>query len=151
SGRGSVGGGRGGSAKNKKAEDFSWERDREEVLSTLRVALGADMSRLWSQGIPETRFVGLFFRLACRMLETPLGKAGRTLAMELVSVPFCLVRGVESEVCAAVFSLLREHGEHLAAPIAEMCLSLAVQDTDVRLPAELLREIGRMDMSGITR
>lgn len=119
----------------------------------MRLALTVDASRLWRQGIPDRCFMGLFLRLACKMLELPetvKSTKQAQLALELISEPFHMAQGMETEFSAAVFLLVREN-KHLAGPVARLCGHLVEKYGDARLGAELVREIGRMDMPDVTR
>lgn len=119
----------------------------------MRLALTADASRLWRQGIPDRCFVNLFLRLSCKMLELPeTVKSARQaeLALQLISEPFHLGQGMETEFSSAVFFLVREN-RHLAEFVARLCCHLVETHGDARLGAELVREIGRMDMPDINR
>lgn len=132
---------------------FKWEDAREAVLRSMRLALTVDPSRLWCQGVPDRCFMGIFLRLACKMLELPETIKNATqadLALELISEPFHLARSMETEFSAAVFLLLREN-KHLADPLAKLCCHLVEKHGDARLGAELLREIGRMNMPDVNR
>ena len=127
---------------------FKWEDAREAVLESMRLALTAEPSRLWQQGVPDRCFMSLFLRLACKMLELPeTVKNARQgpLAMQLISEPFHVAQGMETEFSAAVFSLVREN-KHLAEFVAKLCRHLVDRHGDARLGAELVREIGRMHM-----
>lgn len=150
-----------GSRRGKKSSSstpssggtFRWEDAREEVLASMRLALTVDASRLWRQGIPDRCFMGLFLRLACKMLELPeTVKSAKQaqLALELISEPFHMAQGMETEFSAAVFLLVREN-KHLTGPVARLCCHLVEKYGDARLGAELVREIGRMDMPDVTR
>ncbi|CAN0492347.1 unnamed protein product, partial [Hapterophycus canaliculatus] len=78
----------------------------------MRLALTVDSSRLWRQGVPDRSFMGLFLRLSCKMLEMPeTVKSARQghLALRLISEPFRLAPGMETEFSSAVFTLVREH------------------------------------------
>ena len=97
--------------------------------------------------------MSLFVRLACKMLELPetVKSAWQgSLAMQLISEPFHVAHGMETEISAAVFSLVRENREkehkHLAEFVAKLCRHLVDRHGDARLGAELVREIGRMQM-----
>eukprot|EP00903_Cladosiphon_okamuranus_P005553 g5529.t1 len=152
-GKGSRGGGK-KSSSSSAAENgtFKWEAARQAVLESMRLALTADASRLWRQGIPDRCFVNLFLRLSCKMLELPeTVKSGRQaeLAQQLISEPFHLAQGMETEFSSAVFFLVREN-KHLAEFVARLCCHLVETHGDARLAAELVREIGRMDMPDIT-
>lgn len=132
---------------------FKWEHARETVLDSMYLALTPDASRLWRQGVPDRCFVGLFLRLSCKMLELPeTVKNARQaqLALALISEPFHMAPGMETEFSAAVFLLVREN-RHLAEPLARLCCRLVEKYGDARLGAELVREIGRMDMPDVTR
>lgn len=97
--------------------------------------------------------MSLFLRLACKMLELPEtvknARQGQ-LALELISEPFHMAQGMEMEFSAAVFLSVREN-KHLAEPIAKLCGKLVERHGDARLGAELVREIGRMDMPDVNR
>lgn len=132
---------------------FKWEHAREAVLDSMHLALTPDSSRLWRQGVPDRCFVGLFLRLSCKMLELPeTVKNARQaqLALALISEPFHMAPGMETEFSAAVFLLVREN-RHLAEPLARLCCRLVEKHGDARLGAELVREIGRMDMPDVNR
>ncbi len=160
-GKGSRGGGGEGgrrSASSKSSSDggggaFKWEDARLLVLESMNLALTADASRLWRQGVPDRCFVNLFLRLSCKMLELPeTTKHARqaALALRLISEPFRLAQGMVTEFAAAVFLLVREN-RHLADFVARLCCHLVEKHSDSRLGAELVREIGRMDMPDINR
>ena len=92
--------------------------------------------------------MALFLRLACKMLELPETTKSLTqgpLAMQLISEPFHLAKGMETEFSAAIFLLVREN-DHLAGFVAKLCRHLVDRHGDERLGAELVREIGRMHM-----
>lgn len=132
---------------------FKWEHAREAVLDSMQLALTPDASRLWRQGVPDRCFVGLFLRLSCKMLELPeTVKNARQaqVALALISEPFHMAPGMETEFSAAVFLLVREN-RHLAEPVARLCCRLVEKHGDARLGAELVREVGRMDMPDVTR
>lgn len=147
-------GSRGGKKARATGSEFEWDEARDTVLDSMRLALTVDPARLWSQGVPDRCFMLLFLRLACKMLELPetvktgmhnkLSRGGRA-ALELLSGPFRLAQGMESEVSAATFMLVREH-KHMPAAIARLCQQMVEKHGDARLGAELVREIGRMDM-----
>lgn len=123
------------------------------VLESMCLALTADASRLWRQGVPDRCFVNLFLRLSCKMLELPeTTKSARQadLALRLISEPFHLAQGMETEFSSAVFFLVREN-KHLADFVARLCGHLVEEHGDARLGAELVREIVRMDMPEISR
>ena len=158
-GKGSRGGGKksSSSSSSKSSQDdggaFKWEDARQAVLESMRLALTADASRLWRQGIPDRCFVNLFLRLSCKMLELPeTVKSGRQadLALQLISETFHLAQGMETEFSSAVFFLVREN-KHLADFVAKLCGHLVDTHGDSRLGAELVREVGRMDMPEISR
>ncbi|CAM9507534.1 unnamed protein product, partial [Ectocarpus sp. 12 AP-2014] len=133
---------------------FKWETARQAVLESMRLALTVDSSRLWRQGIPDRSFMSLFLRLSCKMLELPETSRGGSrqaeLASQLIAKPFHLVQGMETEVTAAVFLLVREC-KHLADFVARLCWRLVDRHGDSRLGAELAREVGRMEMPDINR
>lgn len=119
----------------------------------MRLALTVEPSRLWRQGVPDRCFMGLFLRLSCKMLELPeTTKSTRQadLALRLISEPFHLAQGMETEFSAAIFLLVREN-RHLADFVARLCRHLVENHADARLGAELVREIGRMSMPDISR
>lgn len=156
-GKGSRGGKKSASSAAASAGNgkgvFKWEDAREAVLESMRLALTADASRLWRQGVPDRCFMGLFLRLACKMLELPetvKNPRQAQLALELISEPFHLAQGMETEFSAAVFLLVREN-KHLAELVARLCRHLVEKHGDARLGAELVREIGRMDMPDVNR
>ncbi|CAM9483812.1 unnamed protein product [Scytosiphon promiscuus] len=129
----------------------AWENARQAVLESMRLALTADCSRLWRQGIPDRSFMGLFLRLSCKMLELPeTAKHARQgeLALRLVAEPFRLAPAMETEISSAVFTLVREN-RHLADFAARLCYDLVERHGDSRLGAELVREVGRMDMPDV--
>ncbi|CBN77248.1 conserved unknown protein [Ectocarpus siliculosus] len=152
-GKGSRGGGGGGSRKSSPDSGaFKWENARQAVLESMRLALTVDSSRLWRQGIPDRSFMSLFLRLSCKMLELPETSRGGSrqaeLASQLIAKPFHLAQGMETEVTAAVFLLVREC-KHLAEFVARLCWRLVERHGDSRLGAELAREVGRMEMPDI--
>lgn len=123
-------------------------------MEAMRLALTVEPGRLWRQGVPDRCFMLLFLRLGCKMLEIPetvksgvqnkLSPGGHA-ALELLSGPFRLAQGMESEVSAATFMMVREH-KHMPSTIARLCQHMVEKDGDARLGAELVREIGRMQM-----
>lgn len=152
-------GSRAGAKQSSTSGGFEWEHARETVLMDMRLALTVDPSRLWCQGVPDRTFMGLFLRLSCKMLEvaetvnTLGGGAFVTVgqaALDLISGPFLMAQGMESEVSAAAFQLVRGY-KHLASPIAKLCHQLVEKHGDSRLGAELLRDIGRMEMPDVSR
>ncbi|CAN0557538.1 unnamed protein product, partial [Ectocarpus sp. 8 AP-2014] len=139
----------GGSRKSSSDSGvFKWENARQAVLESMRLALTVDSSRLWRQGIPGRSFMSLFLRLSCKMLELPetsrSGSRQAELASQLIAKPFHLAQGMETEVTAAVFLLVREC-KHLAEFVARLCWRLVEMHGDSRLGAELAREVGRME------
>lgn len=152
-GKGSRGGGGKKSSSSDNNGAFEWEHARQAVLESMRLALTVEPSRLWRQGVPDRCFMSLFLRLSCKMLELPeTTKSTRQadLALRLISEPFHLALGMETEFSAAVFLLVREN-RHLADFVAKLCRHLVEKHADSRLGAELVREIGRMDMPDINR
>lgn len=123
------------------------------MLESMRLALTADVSRLWRQGIPDRSFMSLFLRLSCKMLELPeTARSARQgdLALRLIAEPFRMAPGMELEFSSAVFTLVREN-RHLADFVARLCCHLVERHGDSRLGAELVREVGRMDMPDVNR
>lgn len=153
-GKGSRGGGGGSRKSSPDSGAFKWETARQAVLESMRLALTVDSSRLWQQGIPDRSFMSLFLRLSCKMLELPETSRSSSrqaeLASQLIAEPFHLAQGMETEVTAAVFLLVREC-RHLAEFVARLCWRLVERHADSRLGAELVREIGRMEMPDINR
>ncbi|CAM9236529.1 unnamed protein product [Pylaiella littoralis] len=153
-GKGSRGGGgkkSSSSENNNNNGAFQWEHARQAVLESMRLALTVEPSRLWRQGVPDRCFMGLFLRLSCKMLELPeTTKSTRQadLSLRLISEPFHLAQGMETEFSAAVFLLVREN-RHLADFVAKLCCHLVEKHADSRLGAELVREIGRMNMPDV--
>lgn len=151
-GKGSRGGG-GGRKSSSAKESFEWENARESILASMRLALTVDSSRLWRQGIPDRSFMGLFLRLSCKMLELPeTAKSTRQggLALQLIAEPFRLAPSMETEFSSAVFTMVRE-SRHLADFAARLCCYLVEKHGDSRLGAELVREVGRMEMPDVNR
>lgn len=139
-------GSRGGKKAKGSGHAFAWNEARETVLDAMSLALTVDPIRLWRQGVPDRAFMLLFLRITCKMLELPeTVKNGGQSALELLSGPFRLAQGMESEVSAATFLLVREH-KHMPLAIARLCQHMVEKHGDARLGAELVREIGRMEM-----
>jgi non-SMC mitotic condensation complex subunit 1, N-term len=140
-------------AAAKEDGKFVWETAREEVLGTMALALTVDLQRLWNLGVSDEAFASLFPRLAYKMLEVPAtlrAKAARASALALIAVPYHAVSALAAPVGAAVLQLISDH-EHLTSPMAELCAQLAGEHRDTRLAAELLREIGRMNVAEAAR
>lgn len=150
---------KGGGKKSKKSTataasslSFEWESARETVMRALCFALAVDPTRVWRQSVPDRMFMGLFLRLACKVLELPGFPSARQIALELIGGTFLMAPGMESEISAAVFQLVCGCGHQpTLAAFAKLCHELVEKHSDARLGAELVRDIGRMEMRESSR
>jgi len=155
---GGGGGGRGKkiSAKEqeRRAEAAELATSRETCARAMLVAaqaMSGHTNRLWKRGVPDEDVVNLPCRIAYQMLEGATGVVARracsgTEALGMIAATVNSADSLLSTVVAALVDLLCSY-EHMAPLVAELCCMVNERPTN-RLATELLREIGRMDMSG---
>lgn len=109
---------------------------------------------LWKRGVPDEAVVVLPCRIAYPMLEAATGVIARKnacgdQAVRMIAVTTQATDSLLSTVTAALMDLMHSF-EHMAAITAELCcLVVAEEDSFAvnRLAVELIREIGRLDLT----
>mmetsp|Transcript_10234 Transcript_10234/g.30019 ORF Transcript_10234/g.30019 Transcript_10234/m.30019 type:complete len:1354 (-) Transcript_10234:200-4261(-) len=120
----------------------------DAMLITAR-SMGENRFTLWKRGVVDESIVVLPCRIAYQMLESASGVVARkaasgdiALAMIAATVNSC--DSLLGTIIAALMDLMHSF-EHLAPLCAELCTLVSTN----RLGVELIREVGRLDTSGI--
>ena len=147
--------------QERKAEAESLSAIRESCARSMlsaATAMSSNSNRLWRRGVPDEDVVNLPCRIAYQILEAATGVQARKaccgtealgmIAATVNSAPTGNGSGILNTIVAALVDLLHSY-EHVAALVAELCTMVDEVPTN-RLAVELMREIGRMDMSAGT-
>ena len=143
--------------QERRAEAEQLAATREQCARSMLAAsrsMSAHANRLWKRGVPDENVVNLPCRIAYQILESATGVQARkaccgteALGMIAATVNSAPDNGsLLNTIVAALVDLLHSY-EHMASLVAELCTMVHEQPTN-RLAIELMREIGRMDMSG---
>ena len=143
--------------QERRAEAEQLAATREQCARSMLAAsrsMSAHANRLWKRGVPDENVVHLPCRIAYQILESATGVQARraccgTEALGMIAATVNSAPGNGSllnTIVAALVDLLHSY-EHMASLVAELCTMVHEQPTN-RLAVELMREIGRMDMSG---
>ncbi len=158
-GGGGAGGGRKGSSNNnkrekeRKMEAEQIQKMREACVMAMLAATKAmaeNMSTLWKRGVPDESVVGLPCRISYLMLENATGVIARKLAsgdaaLKMIAMTIDSVDAMVNTIVAALVDLLHSF-DHVAKLVSELCCIIS-KDSENKLTVELLREIGRLDVS----
>lgn len=107
---------------------------------------------LWKRGVPDEAVVVIPCRIAYPMLEAATGVLARKnccgdQAIRMIAITTQATDSLLSTVTAALMDLMHSF-EHMAAITAELCTLVVAPDEPVnRLAVELIREIGRLDLT----
>jgi hypothetical protein len=142
--------------KGKKAsqddddEKFDWAAHRESAVSSFASVLETDMSKLWTMGVPDEKFINLFCRTAYQLLEQPITGRGtadlKQIIVNLIAVPLRIVTSLEAAVVDRVNHLLHNH-EHSIPTMALLCKAASTVSGDTRLATAVLREVAHIDLA----
>ena len=150
---------RGGGRKNRKTSADSPVEGEDTVqmravcadaMLVAAKSMGKNRSRLWKRGVGDESVVVLPCRIAYQMLESASGVIARKAAsgdtaLGMIAATVDSSDSVMGTVVAALMDLMHSY-EHLAPLCAELCTLVSTN----RLPVELIREVGRLDTSGIS-
>jgi condensin complex subunit 1 len=122
------------------------------AMVTAAETAAASRSVLWPRGVPDEAVVVLPCRIAYRMLEAATGVVARKAAcgdaaMRMIAVT--VDEALRSTVTAALMDLMHSF-EHMASLTVEVCQQISTRegaDQPNRLAIELIREIGRLNVS----
>ena len=143
--------------RKSEAEALAASRDQcARSMLSAATAMSTHANRLWRRGVPDEDVVNLPCRIAYQILEAATGVQARKaccgtealgmIAATVDSAPTGNGSSILNTIVAALVDLLHSY-EHVAALVAELCTMVDEVPTN-RLAVELMREIGRMDMSG---
>ena len=143
--------------RKSEAEALAASRDQcAKSMLAAATAMSTHANRLWRRGVPDEDVVNLPCRIAYQILEAATGVQARKaccgtealgmIAATVDSAPTGNGSSILNTIVAALVDLLHSY-EHVAALVAELCTMVDEVPTN-RLAVELMREIGRMDMSG---
>ncbi|XP_040834711.1 condensin complex subunit 1 [Ochotona curzoniae] len=139
-------GGKGKKARNKAAQGFDWEEERQPVLQLLTQLLQLDIRHLWNHSIIEEEFVSLVTGCCYRLLENPTishqkNRATREAITHLLGVALTRYNHMLSATVKII--QLLQHFEHLA-PVLVSAVSLWATDYGMKsIVGEIVREIGQ--------
>ena len=145
--------------QERKAEAEALAASRDQCAKSMlaaATAMSTHANRLWRRGVPDEDVVNLPCRIAYQILEAATGVQARKaccgtealgmIAATVDSAPTGNGSSILNTIVAALVDLLHSY-EHVAALVSELCTMVDEVPTN-RLAVELMREIGRMDMSG---
>jgi condensin complex subunit 1 len=123
-----------------------------EAMSVAARAMAKNKGKLWRRSVPDEAVIILPCRIAFQMLETATGVVARKvssadLAMDMIASAADSSDGVLSTIVAALMDLMHSY-EHMAQLCAQLCCMVSEKPTN-RLANDLLREIGRLNTSGM--
>jgi condensin complex subunit 1 len=123
-----------------------------EAMSVAARSMANNKAKLWRRSVPDEAVIILPCRIAFQMLESSTGVVARKassgdLAMEMIASGADSTEGVLSTIVAALMDLMHSY-EHMAQLCAQLCGMVSEKPTN-RLATDLLREIGRLNTSGM--
>lgn len=123
-----------------------------EAMCAAARAMANNKAKLWKRSVPDEAVVVLPCRIAFQMLESASGVVARKassadLAMEMIASAADSTDGVLSTIVAALMDLMHSY-EHMAQLCAQLCCMVPEKPTN-RLATDLLREIGRLNTTGM--
>ncbi|XP_065053020.1 condensin complex subunit 1-like isoform X1 [Rhopilema esculentum] len=145
--------GRGKSAKKKVQSDgWSWENEREFGLRVIGQLLELDVHRLWDPPVIEEDYVNLFTSVCYKFLENvSVVKLKETKEM-IFHILGILIKKYDHGLSASLKIIqLLQHFTHLVTPLAQAVETFVVEFGAKRIVADIIREIGRMDSTDLSR
>ena len=114
-------------------------------------SMSKNRTKMWKRGVPDESVVLLPCRIAYQMLESATGVLARRAAsadaaLGMIAATVDSGETLLGTIVAALMDLLHSY-EHMATLCAELCCMVSEKPTN-RLAIEIIREIGRLDVSG---
>lgn len=144
-------------AKSKKAVaaaaleggEFVWEPLLQQALTVLLQALETDFTSLWSCGVPEEAFLGVFTKMALRVCEFPghmskLNAGSRDKLLRLIATCGHKCPSIVTTITTALVRMINGF-EHMSSPCADLARILAIDMEDTRIVGDIIRELGHME------
>ncbi|XP_012566984.1 condensin complex subunit 1 isoform X1 [Hydra vulgaris] len=141
-----------GGKKKKAIANWSWESERRNALVALNKLVQLDLFRLWDPPIVEEDFVNLVSGICYKLFENAnfvRQKEDRDIVLHTLGH---LIKRYNHQQSASVKIVqLLQHFEYLVSPLSH-ALEIFVNEYGAKLlVCDIIREIGRIDMSDLTR
>ncbi|KAL4220856.1 meiotic chromosome condensation [Mactra antiquata] len=140
--------------KKTSSLTIDWHREKETGVKTLLNITQQNIHRLWDPPVVDDEFVSLVTNCCYKLLENPeithvVSKDEREAICHILSI---MVKRYNHGLGASLKIIqLLQHFEHLVGPLSSV-IKVCVDDYGYKsIVSELLREIGRMDSSDLSR
>lgn len=143
---------KGKSNKKKSHENWDWNTERNRALTAINQLIQLEIQRLWDPPIVEEEYTNLFSGVCYKLLENQpfvRQKEDRDVVFQILGH---LIKRFNHQLGASLKIIqLLQHFEYLVSPLAQALGTFVIDFGAKNLVGDIIREIGRMDASDLSR